>query len=337
VEIFMENSAVSVNEVTHHFGDFTALKQMSFAVKQGQTMALLGHNGAGKSTLIKIILGLIKPDIGEVSLMGGLSGGSSGVSSQGVPVRLGYLPENVSFYDKLTGEEILHYFAALKGVGKAKVATLIEEFGLDYAKNRQLKTYSKGMKQRLGFAQAILSEPDILLLDEPTVGLDPHASQFLYSKIEALKQTGCAVIVCTHELSLIEPHIDTAMIVAKGERLALGNLAQLRAQSGLKIQLKCEGLAELAKQEPLLSRLYSNNALYFDRDQQEQVVRCLTSQYGKFGFSIMEPGLTEIYRHFVAGSESSHQALTLTPSLNTQSKTSLKARLFSSFFGMKNV
>jgi Cu-processing system ATP-binding protein len=333
----MENNAVCVNEVTHHFGDFTALKQMSFAVKQGQTMALLGHNGAGKSTLIKIILGLIKPDIGEVSLMGGTSEGSGSVSSQGVPVRLGYLPENVSFYDKLTGEEILHYFAALKGVSKTKVATLIEEFGLDYAKDRQLKTYSKGMKQRLGFAQAILSEPDILLLDEPTVGLDPHASQFLYSKIAALKQTGCAVIVCTHELSLIEPHIDTAMIVAKGERLALGSLAQLRAQSGLKIQLKCEGLADLAEKEPLLSRLYRHDALYFDREQQDQVVRCLTSQYGKFGFSIMEPGLAEIYRHFMAESESSHQALALTPSLNAQSKTSLKARLFSPFFGMKNV
>ena len=333
----MENNAVTVNNVTHHFGDFVALKQMSFAVKQGQTMALLGHNGAGKSTLIKIILGLIKPDIGDVSLMRGLSRDSSNVSLQGVPARLGYLPENVSFYDKLTGEEILYYFAALKGVGKAKVATLIEEFGLGYAKDRQLKTYSKGMKQRLGFAQAILSEPDILLLDEPTVGLDPHASQFLYSKIEALKQTGCAVIVCTHELSLIEPHIDTAMIVAKGERLALGSLTQLQALSGLKIQLKCEGLAEIVQKEPSLSRFYNNQALHFDRDQQDQVVRCLTSQYGKFVFSIMDPGLTEIYRHFMAESESSHQAFTLTPSLNAQSKTSLKSRLFSPFFGMKNV
>ncbi|ACA88700.1 ABC transporter ATP-binding protein [Shewanella woodyi] len=326
----MGNSAVSVNEVSHHFGDFSALRQVSFSVEQGQTMALLGHNGAGKSTLIKIILGLITPESGEVSLMGA----GQCLSSRESRVRLGYLPENVSFYDKLTGEEILTYFAALKGVTKAKVATLIEEFGLGYAKNRQLKTYSKGMKQRLGFAQAILSEPDILMLDEPTVGLDPQASQFLYGKIAELKKTGCAVIVCTHELSLIEPHIDMAMIMAKGERLALGDLNQLRLQSGLKIELKCDGLAQVVKQEPSLLSLYQDDALHFDVEQQEQVVRCLTSQYGKFDFSLSKPGLTQIYRHFIGHDMDSHIGSELTTRITP--KESILTRLSSQFLKMRN-
>lgn len=311
-------SAINVSEVTHHFGDFTALNRVSFDVHQGQIMALLGHNGAGKSTLIKIILGLITPLEGKVSLMGGIE------------VRLGYLPENVSFYDKLTGLEILNYFAALKGVSKAKVATLIEEFGLGYAQHRQLKTYSKGMKQRLGFAQAILSEPNILLLDEPTVGLDPHASQFLYGKIAQLKQTGCAVIVCTHELSLIEKHIDSAMIMAKGERQAIGSLADLQRDSGLQLELRCEGLAEVVQQEQMLSSLYRNNALYFDPLQQQEVVRCLTSQYGKFDFSVTKPGLAQIYRHYMDSCIGPEQSVSIAQ------KESILTRFSSQFFNMRN-
>jgi len=287
------NTAVSARNISHHFGVDIALDDVSFDMKQGQTMALLGHNGAGKSTLIKILLGLITPADGEIDILGLNIKKRSSRST----INLGYLPENVSFYDKLTGEEILTYFAELKGVGKKRVCELIEEFGLGYAKDRALKTYSKGMKQRLGFAQAILCEPELLLLDEPTVGLDPVASQFLYGKIDELKHLGCAVIVCTHELSLIENNIDTALILGKGRCLASGNLGELRYESQLKTRLTSPSLAALVNDSERLASLYTDNALLLDRENKQDVVQFLTSECGLFDFALKEPGLADIY-HF---------------------------------------
>lgn len=285
--------AVSARNISHNFGTGVVLDDVSFEMNQGQTMALLGHNGAGKSTLIKILLGLITPTEGEIDILGLNIRKNTNRST----IKLGYLPENVSFYDKLTGQEILTYFAELKGVGKNRVCDLIEEFGLGYAKDRALKTYSKGMKQRLGFAQAILCEPELLLLDEPTVGLDPVASQFLYGKIDELKRLGCAIIVCTHELSLIEDNIDTALILGKGRCLASGGLSELRSESQLKTRLTSPSLATLVNDSERLASLYTDNALLLDSESKQDVVHFLTSECGLFDFSLKEPGLSEIY-HF---------------------------------------
>lgn len=287
--------AVSAHNIQHNFGHFMALNDVSFQVSQGQTMALLGHNGAGKSTLIKILLGLIKPSGGEVRILGQ---DISKLKSRSI-LNVGYLPENVSFYDKLTGEEILTYFAALKGVGKHRVRQLIEEFGLDYAKDRALKTYSKGMKQRLGFAQAILCEPQLLLLDEPTVGLDPVASQFLYKKIDDLKQKGCAIIVCTHELSLIENNIDIALILGKGQCLAAGSLTDLRQNSCLKTKLTSSSLELIVSNTKRLETLYHDNALWFKTENKREILQFLTTKCGLYDFSLTEPALTDVYHFYM--------------------------------------
>lgn len=296
--------AVSASHISHRFADFTALNNVSFEVERGQTMALLGHNGAGKSTLIKILLGLLKPSAGEVTVLGQ----SLKSHNQRADLKIGYLPENVSFYDKLTGKEILSYFAALKGVAKGRVNELIAEFGLEYAQDRALKTYSKGMKQRLGFAQAILCQPELLLLDEPTVGLDPVASQFLYGKIDELKQQGCGVIVCTHELSLIENNIDVALILAKGQALAQGNLTDLRRNSGLKTRLTSANLSAWVAQEPRLAAFYTDDALLVDLESKPQVLQLLMSQCQGFDFSLKEPTLADIY-HFYMSQNKQAQAV----------------------------
>ncbi|GIU27737.1 ABC transporter ATP-binding protein [Shewanella schlegeliana] len=296
--------AVSARHISHQFAGFSALNDVSFEVKRGQTMALLGHNGAGKSTLIKILLGLLKPSEGEVIVLGK----NHSELKQRNELRIGYLPENVSFYDKLTGKEILSYFAALKRVTKPRVSQLIEEFGLEYAQDRALKTYSKGMKQRLGFAQAILCEPELLLLDEPTVGLDPVASQFLYGKIDELKQQGCGVIVCTHELSLIENNIDIALILAKGESLAKGSLAELRQNSGLKTRLTAPNLASWVAQEPRLAAYYADDALQLDAESKSQVLQLVMSECQVFDFSLTQPALAEIY-HFYMSQNKQTQAV----------------------------
>ncbi|GIU15886.1 ABC copper transporter ATPase NosF [Shewanella sp. MBTL60-007] len=287
----MSELAIQLTDVSLKYNDFTALDGVSFDVEAGQTLALLGHNGAGKSSLIKIILGLIQPTRGSVNILGQNAQASQARNS----VCLGYLPEDASFYDKLTGYEVLRYFAALKGVSQQRVASLIEEFGLEYAQHRQLKTYSKGMKQRLGVAQAILSEPKVLLLDEPTVGLDPQASQFLYGKINQLKQAGCAVVISTHELSLAESHLDRALIMAKGKRLALGSCAELRSACTLKTCIDFSELSERVKSNAYLQQFYQDGLLQIATSQKSEVVQHLVTQCQVFDFEIKEPRLEDIY------------------------------------------
>lgn len=290
-ESTMSQLAIQLTDVSLRYNDFTALDSVSFEVEAGQTLALLGHNGAGKSSLIKIILGLIPPTSGSVMILGQSAQASQARNS----VRLGYLPEDASFYDKLTGLEVLSYFAALKGVGPRRVGSLIAEFGLEYAQHRQLKTYSKGMKQRLGVAQAILSEPKILLLDEPTVGLDPQASQFLYGKVNQLKQTGCAVVISTHELSLVESHLDRALIMAKGKRRAFGSCAQLSRASSIKTCINFNELSERVKSNAYLQQFYQDGVLQFTAGQKSELIQHLVSQCQIFDFEIKEPRLEDIY------------------------------------------
>ncbi|RTR31297.1 ABC transporter ATP-binding protein [Shewanella atlantica] len=287
----MNEIPIKLTDIGLKYDDFTALDGVSFEVESGQTMALLGHNGAGKSSLIKIILGLITPSSGSVNIMG-----SQGkLSHHKHKINLGYLPEDVSFYDKLTGREVLNYFAALKRVRPTRVADLIDEFGLGYAQDRQLKTYSKGMKQRLGVAQAILSEPGILLLDEPTVGLDPQASKFLYGKINQLKQAGCAVVVSTHELSLVESHMDTALIMSKGRRLALGTSSELSAGSSIKTGIEFAELASWVERDHYLRRFFIDGRLQVESAQKQQMIKYLVSQCQIFDFTLHKPKLEDIY------------------------------------------
>jgi Cu-processing system ATP-binding protein len=282
---------VNVKHVGLRFGDVEVLHDINLDVYQGQTLALLGHNGAGKSSLIKLILGLIPPTTGQLTVQRGQA------SQQ--RVNLGYLPEDVSFYDKLTGWEVLSYFAALKGVKAPRVKQLLAEFELEYAQHRPLKTYSKGMKQRLGVAQAILSHPDILLLDEPTVGLDPQASQFLYQKIASLKQQGCAVIVCTHELSIVEKHLDSALLLAGGRRVGSGTLDDLRHASGLKTQIRLPNFTDKVQGDGFLQSFSHGQALLVASSERKAVIEYLVRQKFCTDFSVIEPSLEAIYHHFM--------------------------------------
>ncbi|MBR9728786.1 ABC transporter ATP-binding protein [Shewanella intestini] len=278
---------VSLTDVCLQFGDFAALTKVDFEIFPGQTLALLGHNGAGKSSLIKLILGLYQPTRGQINI------------ADKKQLNLGYLPEDVSFYDKLTGKEVLSYFAALKQVNPSKVNQLIEEFELGYAQHRPLKTYSKGMKQRLGVAQAILSEPQVLLLDEPTVGLDPQASQFLYKKIDQLKHQGCAVVVCTHELAMIEQHLDRAFLMAKGHKLASGTLSELRKLSGLNTHITMTAIEQRIKGDRYLQSLCRDNALEVGTNQRDEMIKYLVATKNITDFNVLEPSLMDVYRYFM--------------------------------------
>ena len=212
-------NAITCDDLVFRRGDRTVLNRIGFELAPGRLLGLIGHNGAGKSTLIKLILGLLKPASGRLEVLGGAPGAS--------PLDVGYLPENVSFYDAMTVEEHLRYFAGLKGVARPRIDELVEELGLGVVLRQRLGQCSKGQRQRLGLAQALLTRPRLLMLDEPTVGLDPAASSLMYRELSALRDAGCAVVVCTHELALVEPYLDQVLLLATGECRGSGTLEDL--------------------------------------------------------------------------------------------------------------
>jgi Cu-processing system ATP-binding protein len=223
---------IDVRAVSRRFGEVQALAGVSLAVGEGEVLGLIGHNGAGKSTLIRLMLGLIAPDAGEIRIAGGPVRGSA---FRDVRRRIAYLPENVVFYDNLSGLETLEFFADLKGAARAGCGALLEEVGLGRAARRNVRGYSKGMRQRLGFAQALLGDPEILFLDEPTTGLDPEGIREFYEILARLKARGVTVILSSHNLAQIEERVDRLALLQGGRLKAIGTVAELRA--GLNLPL----------------------------------------------------------------------------------------------------
>ncbi len=222
--------AIDITSLGKQYKGVAALVGVSATVPMGKVIGLLGHNGAGKSTLIKLILGLIEPSSGHVEVLGQSPWGSQAVALRR---RVGYLPESVAFYGNLTGTEVITYLAKLKRAPRQQVGELLKRVGLDSAKGRRVSTYSKGMRQRLGLAQALLATPELVVLDEPTAGLDPQATRELYEIVGELRTEGHSVLVSSHVLAELEPHIDSALILRQGEMLAAGSVGELRRQSGL--------------------------------------------------------------------------------------------------------
>lgn len=296
--------AVKAVGLSKQYAEFEAVKNLNFEVFTGQTLALLGHNGAGKSTLIKMILGLVSPSAGQLFVQG------QEVQAKRVnaSLSLGYLPENVSFYDNMTAHELLSYFAKLKGVPPVRVNLLLEEFGLMAAKDKRLRTFSKGMRQRLGLAQAVLADPKVLLLDEPTVGLDPLASAFLYQKMAQLKAQGCAIIISTHELGLVQDQMDSALILGQGQMLASGDLHSLRAATSLPSLIELHHVTPLQYQQLLSQALFASllEPSVADRvclrvpDALKAKVIQLLQGFKIHEFSVVPPSLQDIFHFYMA-------------------------------------
>ena len=226
--------AVALRGVVRHFGAVRAVDGIDLAVERGELFGLIGHNGAGKSTLIRLMLGLIEPDAGSIHVDGQPVGGRG---FREVRRRIGWLPENVVLYDNLSGHETLAYFARLKGADRAEIDPLLDRVGLMPAARRPVREYSKGMRQRLGFAQALLGRPAVLLLDEPTTGLDPAAIRDFYATLGDLRARGTTVIVTSHILAELQERVDRIALLAGGRVQATGRVQQLRERMALPLAL----------------------------------------------------------------------------------------------------
>ncbi|NEN98548.1 MAG: ABC transporter ATP-binding protein [Moorea sp. SIO3I7] len=204
-----------------------SLKNCSLTVYQGETFGLLGPNGAGKTTLLKTLLGIVRPTGGEGWLLGHPLGNVK------VKQRIGYLPENPYFYDYLTGWEFLHFTAGLfqipHQVKRKRIPRLLELVGLSQsaARKKQLRQYSKGMLQRIGMAQALINNPEVVFLDEPMSGLDPMGRYQIREIIMSLKAQGKTIFFNSHVLSDVEKICDRIAILANGELICMGALDEL--------------------------------------------------------------------------------------------------------------
>jgi ABC-2 type transport system ATP-binding protein len=202
-----------------------ALRDLSLEVSSGQIYGLLGPNGSGKSTTLKIILGLVSPTRGRTEIFGR---NSSLVESRAM---VGFLPENPYFYKFLTGEETLHFYGKLCGLHgrrlKKRTAELLELVGLTSAGDRGLNGYSKGMLQRIGLAQALIHDPKLVVLDEPTAGVDPAGSREICDLILDLKRRGVTVLLSSHLLGQVQEICDRVGILDHGTLVCEGSLAEL--------------------------------------------------------------------------------------------------------------
>ena len=220
--------AVSLRGVTKHYGALHAVDGVDLDIARGEIFGLIGHNGAGKSTLFKMMLGLIPATSGEI-LVGGAS--VRGRGFRAARRHLGYLPENVVLYDNLSGLETLRFFAKLKGAPLAQCQPALDLVGLAHAGKRPVREYSKGMRQRLGFAQALLGSPQVLFLDEPTSGLDPQAIRDFYATLRGLQAEGVTIIITSHILAELQERVGRLAILSAGKVQAVGSVQALREQT----------------------------------------------------------------------------------------------------------
>jgi ABC-2 type transport system ATP-binding protein len=252
----MTEPAIQVRNLTKVFPipfrrqKLAAVRELNLEVAAGQVYGLLGPNGSGKSTTLKIILGLVSPTTGETRIFGRDS------REVGSREAVGFLPENPYFYKYLTGEETLRFYGKLAGLHGRRLAARTSELlalvRLEGARDRRLGGYSKGMLQRIGLAQALVQEPRLVVLDEPTAGVDPEGSREIRDLIFSLKERGITVLLSSHLLAQVQEICDRVGIFAEGRLMREGSVAELVA---------IENQVELILESPSLETLQQIRAL----------------------------------------------------------------------------
>lgn len=262
---------------------YRALDSLTLAVEPGEVFGFLGPNGAGKTTTLKLLMQLVFPTSGRAELLGRPVGDVS------VKRRIGYLPEHPYFYDHLTAEELLSYFAGLFGYSggerKARVGRLLDEVGVGAERTLQLRKYSKGMLQRVGIAQALINDPELVVFDEPMSGLDPLGRRDVRALILRLRDRGCTVFFSSHVLSDAEALCSRVAIMARGRLMTSGRLSEM-------LEFKVRGWEVIAAgvRDPLLDTLSAS------------ALKVTSISHGRYAFELpVEPGPEHIVAQLSTG------------------------------------
>jgi ABC-2 type transport system ATP-binding protein len=235
----MDVSAIQTRGLTKMFGDFTAVDDLSLDVKRGEIYGLLGHNGAGKTTTINMLTGLLTPTAGTAAILG------HDVTTEPLKARrgVGLLPDNTGNYGHLTARQNLHYFAELADVPQdaaaQRITDLLTLVGLENWIDEKAGKYSRGMKRRLGIAQSLVRDPEVLIYDEPTLGIDPEGTRIIRELILRLaNEQGKTVLLSTHLLPEVNRMCDRIAIMRRGRLVAEGTLAEMRNDAGSVVDLE---------------------------------------------------------------------------------------------------
>ncbi|MFI6298505.1 ABC transporter ATP-binding protein [Nonomuraea sp. NPDC050790] len=241
-------ATLSCQGLSKRYGDVVAVREVGFSIAPGQAYGLLGPNGAGKTTTISMLVGLLRPDAGSVTV-GGVDLGADPLRAK---AKIGYVPQEIALYPELTGRENLRFFGRLFGLPRRRLAGRVDEVlelvGLTDRADGKLDTYSGGMKRRINIGAALLHRPEILILDEPTVGVDPQSRKAILDGVESLVAEGMALLYTSHYMEEVERVCDRVAIIDHGQIVADGTRQELVAMVGSadKIELVLDGDVDAA-------------------------------------------------------------------------------------------
>lgn len=235
----MTTLAIETFQLSKVFGEHIAVRDLTLQIQQGEVFGFLGPNGAGKTTSVKMLLGLVRPTSGRASLLG------TPLGDRATRARIGFLPEHFRFHDWLTANEFLELHGQLYGMPttrlRARIRELLELVGLTPFRDKQLRTFSKGMLQRIGLAQALLNDPALVFLDEPTSGLDPVGRRLVRDIIRDLRARGTTVFLNSHLLSEVEITCDRVAFIKHGEVVRVSELESL-TKGAVHVTIRADGM-----------------------------------------------------------------------------------------------
>jgi ABC-2 type transport system ATP-binding protein len=299
---------IETQGLTKRYGKVVAVDNLELRIEAGEVYGLLGPNGSGKTTTILMLLGLTEPSAGNVRVLG-LDPAREPLS---LKRQVGYLPDSVGFYGEMTAWENLAYIARLNGLpralAKARIEQVLERMGLAEVAQRPVSAFSRGMRQRLGLAEVLLKEPKVVILDEPTLGLDPEAAQEFLQMIRGLKAEGITVLLSSHLLHQVQAICDRVGLFHKGKLVLEGRVEELAQRvlgGAYRIRLEAtplEGLAEQLQALPEVSRVQADAQglrLEARQDIRPQVARAVLEAGAALQSLLLErPSLDEVYARY---------------------------------------
>jgi ABC-2 type transport system ATP-binding protein len=291
--------------LTKRYGRVVAVEDLNLEVAEGEVFGLLGPNGSGKTTTILMLLGLTEPTSGEARVLG-LDPMREPLK---VKAKVGYLPDQVGFYGELTAWENLRYTTRLLGLpeaeAKARMEEVLKRMGLWEVKDRRVSAFSRGMRQRLGLAEVLLKRPQVAILDEPTLGLDPEAAREFLGLIKGLKAEGITVLLSSHLLHQVQEICDRVGLFHKGRLALLGTVEELSARvlgGGYEVLVEASpGLKNAFQAVEGVSRVEGEGGRYrvfATRDVRQELARVAVEHGGLWGLALRRPSLDEVYAHY---------------------------------------
>ena len=275
---------IDIQDVHKRFGKTHAVRGVSLSIASGEVFGFLGPNGAGKSTVVKMILGLVQPSSGRIQILGHPAG------SLEARRQIGFLPETFRFHEWATATELLDFHARLAGLAveqrPARITQMLDLVGLSDCAGDHLSTFSKGMSQRIGIAQALVSDPTVVILDEPTSALDPIGRREVRDLIRELRSQGTTVFLNSHLLSEVEQVCDRVAIIARGEVVATGQLSELLATREIELRLGTGGEAALASLQDEFGPAVARDGRYLLRLSDESGVARLVQRLVETGVEV---------------------------------------------------